>query len=416
MERKAGLPLNRFAIPVLGTKSSSTETQPDTTFANPEQFITAIRDNTNSTLETQIILTRILERLDKISQQISIPKAPQHSAETTTHPDISSDLPIEPTQTEIHLAVINPSHPIDHVKSKNLTPEQQHKIKEIRDKKCVNIFAEDWINEYYVIHYPENTIEKLEEDEKTFLEWKNTISSKHFSDTWILKHYFIYFPLDYKKRHSEGEKAYNSLYSDYYMSHVFASPGVLKDIAIYYYEDSIKAIQRGISLYEDLKGDFFDTKLINSNPYYLSNYIIHNLNNPKRDIEETILQYDIFLSEVIKTQDVFFNIQNGYEIGTEAYLRLLFKYHSKIDQDTINRIKSAYRSLQENFGDDNFFGIYKNTALKQIAILSTDRPIQGYKRLKLKINDSINFPTNKGKPDIEVIGSALFYNDNGCLK
>lgn len=369
------------------------------------------KENENKTIAFDDIKTRCHQAGELISAS--------HHPPTYTNPEASKNNVYQQpkrhtklTQEEILLArEFVPSHPIDHVSSENLTIEQQNKIEKIKAKNLKDSFAQDWVIEYYVIHYPDNTEEKLEEDLNKLIAWKETLLDEEFKDNWILKHFIVYYPDDYKSRYFETKKTFNRLKRDF-PKEGFTAPDILKYITVYYHKDHTKAIKKGILLYEELKKEFLETELIKSNSSKISRYIIRNFNNPSEDLRKATEQYNLLLKNAIETPGDFFHSQGENEFSSDDYLQLLFESYPMPTESSIAKIKDAYQKLQTQFSYDNFFGKYKKSALKKISISSTEKFALGYFKLKRIIEKDVDDPKNKGIDPEKIVRIHLFSAEN----
>ena len=301
------------------------------------------------------------------------------SKPTNNRVNLDTELTIKKYLKEYLLALkLTPSHPIDHnISSQNLTTEQQ---------------------------------QKLVKDENILDEWKSTLSA-NFNDSWILKHFIIYYPNDYKNRYDEAKNAFDKLRTKY-NKYEFATPDILKDIVVYYFENADNATNKGIYLLADLKKDFLETKLIDSKPSSISKYIIRNFNNPADDLRNANEQFNKLLKNATENPDDFFHSQSENEIRSETYLRLLFESHPIETESSIPKIKDVYEQLQTEFENDDFFEKYKNSFLKKIAILSTGKPVLNYHKLKSKIQGIANKPENQEIPFQKILTLFLFSTED----
>lgn len=331
----------------------------------------------------------------------------------TTTPD-NKKSPIQPTRTsnfrvnlgpqaqtektqkekeeELLTLKLLPTPPIDYESSKDLTEEeeQQKKIDGIKDNKKGDSFAEEGVIKYYVIHYPDNTEERLKEDKIKMSRWKTAISlnrniSGDFKDDWILKHFIVYYPDDYESRYLEAEKAFSDLKSNTKGNKGFATVDILKKIVLHYYENRVKALEKGRLLYDKINEEFSDSNnFVNSNSSVINGYIIRNFDNPEEDLRIASEQFGLLLKDAINNNSDFFHSDGNNEISSERYLRLLFQYYPTYSVSTVAKIENVYQTLDIGLKDDDFFGDYKKFVLKMIAITSTEKPVLGYEKQKYK--------------------------------
>jgi len=309
---------------------------------------------------------------------------------------------------------LTPYPPIDHVSSKYSTPVQQ-KIDKIKNAYLDNSFAQDWVIEYFVTQYTNETaeelIEKLKETEKEMVEWKHTLVNKNFIDNWILKLFIVYYSNDYENRYEEAQKAYTDFFMRFGLIQGFTTTDTLKKIVLHYYQHRDQAIETGIRLYSELFEKFSKKKLVNSNPSVINRYIIRNFNNPEEDLKKACKDFDTLLKNATKNPDSFFHGAQKFEFSPEKYLRLLFENYPANTINSIPKIEEAYQVLKSQFENDDFFEEYKTLALKICAITSTEKPVLRYTKLKKKLSEIVDFHNKYGLKRIDVLGTYLTHPD-----
>jgi hypothetical protein len=356
-----------------------------------------------STIESLTYSKRPLEEENqRLAQDLSAKTSDQLNTLIQSNPIPSSRvnldsrlLTVQPQKEKPSTTKFIPSHPIDFVSLEKLTTEQLQKIEEIKSKNLDNSFAEDWVIEYFVINYPNNTVEKLKEAEKTLIEWKEKLSNEDFKDNWILKHFIVYYPKSYDDHYVKSEIAFIYLTSKY-GNYEFANSNFLKHFAVYYYNNRTEVIERAKRLYYELKNKFLTTELINYNSSILTLYLIRNLNDPENDLKNANTLFKLFLEKAINDQNNFFYSSGKDELKTKDYLRLLFSVSPLPSNSLINNIQKAYQQLKTEYIDDDFMGKYKNLAFKKISILFSEKPVLNYKKLVLAIQKDLSNPLNRG--------------------
>ena len=353
----------------------------------------------------------------KLSQDLTAKnKVPDQLQTSSSRINLDSRLStVQPQKEKPSIINIVPSHPIDYVISEKLTIEQLHTIEDLKAKKLDNSFAQDWIIEYFVVHYPDNPEEKLREAEKTLIKWKENLSNDDFKDNWILKYFITYYPNSYNDRYVKSETAFKYLTAKY-SNYEFANPNFLKHVAIYYCDKRTEAMERAKQLYFELKNKFLTTELINYNFSILTLYIIRNLNDPENDLIKANNLFRLILDESIKDSKNIFHSNGKNELKTEEYLRLLFTTSPLPSNSLINNIQKAYQQLETVYADDDFFGEYKKFVFKKIAILYTEKPILNYNKYVFSINYRLNRTKNEGVDRNIIIQRFLGIPENKILK